>query len=233
MRPARIGPAYDERGDDQRGPERPTNRKTGEKHGGLPEGRHRTAHRDRGAAARGTASVSRARLAGEPATGINKAVSASPPTVPSSAVDPFGHQGGKQLQSERGIAQGRAGPDATDSLPRRVDSGVADAFNPVENIQGGAKYLRYLLDLYRRQLSAGAGGVQRGRRGGGAIWRHSPVRGNAELRGTGARELEQAKKAAAAKAAAAPAPVVEAKETGPAHIVEEVQPDGTVRYVSK
>ena len=26
--------------------------------------------------------------------------------------------------------------------------GVGDVFNPVENIQGGAKYLRYLLDLY-------------------------------------------------------------------------------------
>ena len=26
--------------------------------------------------------------------------------------------------------------------------GVLDSFNPVENIQGGAKYLKYLLDLY-------------------------------------------------------------------------------------
>ena len=26
--------------------------------------------------------------------------------------------------------------------------GVTDVFNPVQNIQGGAKYLRYLLDLY-------------------------------------------------------------------------------------
>src|SRR6266852_4513315 len=26
--------------------------------------------------------------------------------------------------------------------------GVSNVFNPVENIQGGARYLRYLLDLY-------------------------------------------------------------------------------------
>ena len=31
--------------------------------------------------------------------------------------------------------------------------GVSDVFNPVQNIQGGAKYLRYLLDLLRRQLT--------------------------------------------------------------------------------
>ena len=28
--------------------------------------------------------------------------------------------------------------------------GVSDVFNPVENIQGGAKYLKYLLDLYQQ-----------------------------------------------------------------------------------
>ena len=37
--------------------------------------------------------------------------------------------------------------------------GVSDAFNPIQNIEGGAKYLRYLLDLYGDNLSAGAGRV--------------------------------------------------------------------------
>ena len=49
------------------------------------------------------------------------------------------------------------------------------------------------------------------------------------------RRLAEAKKAEAANAAAAPAPVqaVESKEAGPAHVVEIVQADGTVRYVSR
>jgi hypothetical protein len=47
--------------------------------------------------------------------------------------------------------------------------------------------------------------------------------------------LEQAKKVRDAKAASAPAspPVVDAREAGPAHVVEIVQPDGSVRYVSR
>ena len=37
--------------------------------------------------------------------------------------------------------------------------GVSNVFNPVENIQGGAKYLRYLLDLYHWDYPSGAGRV--------------------------------------------------------------------------
>jgi hypothetical protein len=48
------------------------------------------------------------------------------------------------------------------------------------------------------------------------------------------RQLELAGKAAADKTAAAPAPpqAIEA-EAGPAHVVEIVQADGSVRYVSR
>ena len=46
------------------------------------------------------------------------------------------------------------------------------------------------------------------------------------------RQWELAKKAADAKLPA-PQPVVEARETGPAHVVEIVQADGSVRYVSR
>ena len=42
-----------------------------------------------------------------------------------------------------------------------------------------------------------------------------------------------ARKAAAAKTVAAPPQAVEAKEAGPAHVVEIVQGDGSVRYVSR
>ena len=43
--------------------------------------------------------------------------------------------------------------------------GVLDSFDPVENIQGGAKYLKYLLDLYKgdypRALAAYNAGPER------------------------------------------------------------------------
>jgi hypothetical protein len=49
------------------------------------------------------------------------------------------------------------------------------------------------------------------------------------------RQLELAQKAGAAKTvgAATPPQAVEAKEAGPAHVVEIVQADGSVRYVSR
>jgi len=111
--------------------------------------------------------------------------------------------------------------------------GVSDAFNPIQNIQGGAKYLRYLLDLFDGSYPLALAAYNAGE---AAVTKYGGIPPYAETQNyviLVRKQLEQAKKAAEAKKAAAPAPVVEAKETGPAHIVEEVQPDGTVRYVSK
>jgi soluble lytic murein transglycosylase-like protein len=111
--------------------------------------------------------------------------------------------------------------------------GVSDAFNPIQNIQGGAKYLRYLLDLFDEDYPLALAAYNAGE---AAVARYGGIPPFAETRNyviLVRRQLEQAKKAAAAKSAAAPAPVVEARQTGPAHIVEEVQPDGSVRYVSR
>ena len=48
------------------------------------------------------------------------------------------------------------------------------------------------------------------------------------------RQFEQAARTAAAKTLAAlPPQTIEAKEAGPAHVVEIVQADGSVRYVSR
>jgi hypothetical protein len=47
------------------------------------------------------------------------------------------------------------------------------------------------------------------------------------------KELEAARKNAAARQVAAAPKPEEPKETGPAHIVMEQQPDGSVRYVSR
>jgi soluble lytic murein transglycosylase-like protein len=113
--------------------------------------------------------------------------------------------------------------------------GVSDAFNPVQNIQGGAKYLRYLLDLYNQNYPLALAAYNAGE---GAVARYGGVPPFAETQNyviLVRRQLEQARKAAAANTVAAPAPpqAIEAKEAGPAHVVEIVQADGSVRYVSR
>ena len=108
-----------------------------------------------------------------------------------------------------------------------------DAFNPIQNIQGGAKYLRYLLDLFDGSYPLALAAYNAGE---AAVARYGGIPPFAETQNYVVlvrKQLEQARKAAAVKLAAAPAPAVEAKEAGPAHIVEEVQPDGSVRYVSR
>jgi soluble lytic murein transglycosylase-like protein len=113
--------------------------------------------------------------------------------------------------------------------------GVSDVFNPIQNIQGGAKYLRYLLDLYSNDYPLALAAYNAGE---AAVARYGGIPPFAETQNyvlLVRRQLEQAQKAAAAKAVAAPAPpqTVAARESGPAHVVEIVQPDGSVRYVSR
>jgi hypothetical protein len=113
--------------------------------------------------------------------------------------------------------------------------GVSDAFNPVENIQGGAKYLRYLLDLYNGNYPLALAAYNAGE---GAVARYGGVPPFAETQNylvMVRRQLKLASEAAAAKTVAAPAPpqAIEATEAGPAHVVEIVQADGSVRYVSR
>jgi soluble lytic murein transglycosylase-like protein len=113
--------------------------------------------------------------------------------------------------------------------------GVGNAFNPVENIQGGAKYLRYLLDLYNGDYPLALAAYNAGE---GAVARYGGVPPFAETQNyviLVRRQLELARKAAADKTVAAPAPpqAIEAAEAGPAHVVEIVQADGSVRYVSR
>jgi len=113
--------------------------------------------------------------------------------------------------------------------------GVDNAFNPVENIQGGARYLRYLLDLYSEDYPLALAAYNAGE---GAVARYGGVPPFAETQNyliLVRRQLELAGKAVAAKTDAAPASpqAIEATEAGPAHVVEIVQADGSVRYVSR
>jgi len=111
--------------------------------------------------------------------------------------------------------------------------GVANVFNPEENIQGGAKYLRYLLDLYNDNYPLALAAYNAGEK---AVERYGGIPPFAETQNyviLVRKQLELARKAAVAKV---PQPTPKAPETGnpgATHIVEEIQPDGSVRYVTR
>jgi soluble lytic murein transglycosylase-like protein len=115
--------------------------------------------------------------------------------------------------------------------------GVKNVFNPVENIQGGAKYLRYLLDLFDNSYPLALAAYNAGE---AAVARYGGIPPYPETQNyviLVRRELELAKKAAALKPAPAPAAAVaqtsEVRADAPVHIVELTMPDGSVRYVTR
>jgi soluble lytic murein transglycosylase-like protein len=133
------------------------------------------------------------------------------------AVSPKGAQGLMQLM-----------PDTA----RRF--GVANAFDPVDNIQGGTKYLKYLLDLYKGDYKLTLAAYNAGE---GAVEKYGTVPPYPEtisyLAQVGRRF--QMNTTAAAPPASQPATpkVADTEPAGPAHIEEVVGPDGSVRYVSR
>jgi hypothetical protein len=114
--------------------------------------------------------------------------------------------------------------------------GVGNAFNPVENINGGARYLRYLLDLYKGDfklaLAAYNAGEQNVARYGG-IPPFSETRNYLVQVG---RRLEELK-AALPKAAPTPEPQHQTVEVKPVEVHSRIQEvmdaSGKVYYVSR
>lgn len=104
--------------------------------------------------------------------------------------------------------------------------GVADASNPVQNLQGGTKYLKYLLDLYHGDTSLALAAYNAGEQ---SVARYGGVPPFPETQ----RYVVQVRRrvAAAAPKPHAPKPA-SADAAGGNHVIEIVQPDGTVRYVS-
>ena len=110
--------------------------------------------------------------------------------------------------------------------------GVNNVFNPVENIEGGARYLRYLLDLYHGDYRLALAAYNAGE---GAVAKHGGVPPYAEtqnyIQQVGRRlvqakqQQEQQKKAEGKTEPPAP------PEFNPIHQI--VEPDGRVHYVSK
>jgi soluble lytic murein transglycosylase-like protein len=116
--------------------------------------------------------------------------------------------------------------------------GVSDSFNPLENIQGGAKYLKYLLDLYNGNNLLALAAYNAGE---GAVAKYGGVPPYAETRNylflvqknlVGAGQLVRAKPDAPPAAAQNEKPA-DLAPAGQAHIQEVTQPDGTVRYIAR
>jgi len=109
--------------------------------------------------------------------------------------------------------------------------GVANVFNPVENIQGGARYLRYLLDLYHWDYPLALAAYNAGE---GAVAKYRGVPPYPETRNyltLVGKQLssQKAKRAARPK----PAPKLDETPEGQAHIQRVIDSDGSVHYVSR
>jgi soluble lytic murein transglycosylase-like protein len=125
----------------------------------------------------------------------------------------------------------------TPSTARRF--GVSDAFNPVQNLHGGARYLRYLLDRYGENNTGLALAAYNA--GEGAVERYGGVPPYPETRNylvSVGRAFEQARKRAAGAEKPRPAEgrpqTVEAGSVEVQNRIREiVEPDGRVRYTSE
>ena len=111
---------------------------------------------------------------------------------------------------------------------------VADVFNPLDNMQGGAKYLHYLLDLYNGNYTLAIAAYNAGE---AAVEKYGSVPPFPETRNYVAqvrRAIEISRKAQKAPAAAPqPAQPAEPTPEEPRHIQEIVGTDGIVRYVTR
>jgi len=108
--------------------------------------------------------------------------------------------------------------------------GVLDSFDPVENIQGGAKYLKYLLDLYKGDYHLALAAYNAGEK---AVAKYGGVPPYPETQNYVAqvkKRLDSAKPLVQVKAEVK---TVETAPGEPRHIVEMMDADGAVRYVTR
>jgi soluble lytic murein transglycosylase-like protein len=107
--------------------------------------------------------------------------------------------------------------------------GVGDVFNPLENLEGGARYLRYLLDLYGGNYPLALAAYNAGE---GAVAKYGGVPPYRETQNYLLLVKKQLDKALGVPHVAPPPPAPPAPD-GAAHIEEIVETDGSVRYVSR
>lgn len=112
--------------------------------------------------------------------------------------------------------------------------GVSNAFNPLENLQGGAAYLRYLLDLFKGDYKLALAAYNAGE---GAVARYGGVPPYAEtwnyltqIR----RRLEESRAEEQKVQAKADKQTVEVKPVAVHNRIQEVvDSEGRIRYVSR
>lgn len=110
--------------------------------------------------------------------------------------------------------------------------GVSDVFDPADNIQGGARYLKYLLDLFHNDYRLALAAYNAGE---AAVARYGDVPPYAETRNYVVqvrKHIEESQKAAAAARKPENKPV-EPKSDGPRQIEQVTEADGSVRYVAR
>jgi Transglycosylase SLT domain len=171
-----------------------------------------------------------------PATGIDEAIDqiAAQVALPSQLIHSV-------IKVESNYDPFAISPKGAQGLMQLIPStarrfGVSNVFNPAQNIEGGSKYLKYLLDLFKGNYALALAAYNAGE---AAVARYGSVPPFPETRNyliLVARQLQEAKKAEAAKQKAIVAgqirPEAETKPAGPNHIQEVVEADGSVRYVS-
>jgi soluble lytic murein transglycosylase-like protein len=116
--------------------------------------------------------------------------------------------------------------------------GVSDVFDPADNIQGGARYLKYLLELYKGDKALALAAYNAGE---GAVSRYGGVPPFPETWNYVTRVRKRLEETAAPDETAAPVSAVQRSEaipveTGPAAVYnpirEVMEADGKVHYVS-
>ena len=110
--------------------------------------------------------------------------------------------------------------------------GVSDVFNPVQNIEGGTKYLKYLLDLYDNHLGLALAAYNAGENAVARYGAVPPYRETRDYVRLVATQL-QVENARRKEKETAAQPAENNISPGPHHIREVVEPDGTVRYVTR
>ncbi len=110
--------------------------------------------------------------------------------------------------------------------------GVSNVFNPVENIQGGARYLRYLLDLYNWDYPLALAAYNAGEAAVAKYGGVPPYRETQNYLNLVGKQLSSQKAKRSAMPAPAAAKTVETA-VGQAHIQQVTDPDGSVHYVSR
>jgi soluble lytic murein transglycosylase-like protein len=107
--------------------------------------------------------------------------------------------------------------------------GVSNVFNPVQNIQGGAKYLRYLLDLYQGNYPLALAAYNAGE---GAVAKYRGVPPYKETQNYLVLVGKQLEKAGRVEYKPE-AKLTVSQPDGPPRIRQIMETDGTVRYVSQ